>query len=297
MVMFSAVAGYMYLNSGQSPQPTNIVPVTSNTRRKRRWWTRPIYSEDQRRNQGQHDNLMKELILSNDTVKYWKFLRMNKVSFDILLEKIWPEIERKDTKFRKAIIPGVRLVITLRYLAEGCSQDHLSFGFRVGRSTVSGIIKNTCSALINALKNDYLPPVSEGSWKKNADDFEARWQFPHCIGAIDGKHINIECPNLSGSEFRNYKSFFSIVLLAVADASYKFVYVDIGAPGSDSDGGIFNSSSLGKSLEQNLANLPPPEPIINGGSPVPYFLLGNEAFPLKNYLIKPYTGRKLNRLP
>ena len=80
-----------------------------------------------------------------------------------------------------------------------------------------------------------------------------------------GKLINIECPNFSGSEFRNYKSFLSIVLLAVIDASYKFVYVDIGAPGSDSDGGIFAFFSLGKSLEQKLANIPHPEPIINGG--------------------------------
>ncbi|KAK2724836.1 hypothetical protein QYM36_001341 [Artemia franciscana] len=135
------------------------------------------------------------------------------------------------------------------------------------------------------------------SWKKYANDFEARWQFPHCIVAIDGKRINIECPNLSGSEFQNYKFFFSIILLAVTEASYKFVYVDIGAPGSDSDGGIFASSSLDKSFEQKLANLPPPEPIINGGSLVAYFLLGDEAFPLKNYLMKPYVAKKLNRLP
>ena len=46
---------------------------------------------------------------------------------------------------------------------------------------------------------------------KNSNNFEARWQFPHCIGAIDGKHINIEFQNLSGSEFQNYNFFPSFV--------------------------------------------------------------------------------------
>ena len=67
------------------------------------------------------------------------------------------------------------------------------------------------------------------------------WQFPHCIGAIDGKHIALFSPVNSGSTYFNYKGFLSIVLLALVDADYKLTYVDIGCQGPISDGRIFKN--------------------------------------------------------
>ncbi|CAF4945820.1 unnamed protein product [Pieris macdunnoughi] len=73
-----------------------------------------------------------------------------------------------------------------------------------------------------------------------------RRKFPHCLGSIDGKHINIESPPHSGTEYFNNKKTFSIVLLALVDAHYKFVFVDIGGQGRISDAGVFNNSLLWK---------------------------------------------------
>lgn len=74
-------------------------------------------------------------------------------------------------------------------------------------------------------------PTTAAGWREVADGFARRWNFKHCIGAIDGKHVAIRCPPKSGSTFYNYKGFFSIVLLAVVDSSYKFMYIDVGANG------------------------------------------------------------------
>ena len=62
--------------------------------------------------------------------------------------------------------------------------------------------------------------------------------------AADGKHIALFHPFCSGSEFCNYKGFFSIVLMALVDCNYKFRYVDLGCQGRISDGVIFRKSFL-----------------------------------------------------
>ena len=66
----------------------------------------------------------------------------------------------------------------------------------------------------------------------------------HCLGTVDGKHIAMKKPPNAGSYFYNYKGFHSIVLMAVADTTYKFLFVDVGAKGGASDGGTWSNSSL-----------------------------------------------------
>lgn len=92
--------------------------------------------------------------------------------------------------------------------------------------------------------------------------------------------------------FFNYKSFHSIVLSAICDANYIFRFVDIGAYGRRSDGGIFRSSVFGQKFEAGKMNLPLPAPISDTRPrALPYCLVGDEAFPLKSYLMRPYPGK------
>ena len=138
-------------------------------------------------------------------------------------------------------------------------------------------------------------PTTPEGWKAIAGGFADRWQFHHVIGALDGKHIAIQAPNNMGSLYYNYKGFHSIVLLALVDADYKFMYVDVGTNGSSSDAGIFQTTDLRQALEEEAAGLPQPEPLPGGTTPVPYFIVGDEAFPMKEWLHKPYPHRGLNQ--
>nr|CAH7741676.1 unnamed protein product [Callosobruchus chinensis]CAH7756074.1 unnamed protein product [Callosobruchus chinensis]CAH7765529.1 unnamed protein product [Callosobruchus chinensis] len=96
-----------------------------------------------------------------------------------------------------------------------------------------------------------MPTPSLEQWQKIGEGFRTKWNYPNCVGAIDGKHVVFEKPPNTGSQFYNYKKEFSIVLLALVDADYRFITVDVGGYGRNSDGGIFRSSQLGKKLLSN----------------------------------------------
>lgn len=103
----------------------------------------------------------------------------------------------------------------------------------------------------------------------------------------------IQAPGNSGSLFFNYKKTFSIVLLALVDANYKFIAVDIGSYGRNSDGGIFCSSNIGKGLERNKFNIPVDTRLPGTTNIVPHVIIGDEAFPLKTYLLRPYPKSQI----
>ena len=140
---------------------------------------------------------------------------MSPERFEHLLRLIAPIYPKRKQSYENPIGPAKRLYLTFRYLASGDSQQSQSIHFRIGKATVSKIIKETCTAIWRCLNHEYLqPPQSSNRWKRIADDFEELWGFPHCLGAGDGKHVVIDCPKRSGSTYFNYKRTFGILLLA-----------------------------------------------------------------------------------
>ena len=183
-------------------------------------------------------------------------------------------------------------MVTLRYLPSGNSQLSLSYLFRMGRKTISQIVSETSRAIHIALKDPYYsPPSCTEQWKQISVEFGEQWQFPHVIGAIDGKHIRIKAPRKSGTTY-NYKGFFSIQLLAICDAKYKFIFADVGQYGSNNDCAVLSNSSIGKRLEQGTLQIPPAEKIPGIDMEIPYYLLGDEIFPLEPWLTRPYPGNQ-----
>ena len=110
-----------------------------------------------------------------------------------------------------------------------------------------------CEAIWQCMVSTYMPVPGAEDWRKIAGDYEKLADFPNCLGAIDGKHVVIQAPPSTGSQYFNYKGAFSIVLLVVVDARYRFRVVDVGAYGRSSDGGTLSSSAFGTALQ--LGNL------------------------------------------
>ena len=237
---------------------------------------------------------------ANDQELHFKYVRMTPRIFDRLLQTVepfmrWRHAYRSAT--RTPISNDQKLVMTLKYLASGQSMQDISMSFRVGHSTTRMIIIEVCQAMWMGLSGKYLKcPSTPAEWKSVKAEFYQRWNFPHCIGAIDGKHINIQAPHNSGSAFFNYKNFHSIVLTAVADAQYRFLVVDIGDSVRHSDGGILGNSDFGRALESATAGVPSPDESVPGLGTFPYHLVGDGAFPLPAYLMRPYPGKDLSQL-
>lgn len=69
----------------------------------------------------------------------------------------------------------------------------MSYQYLIGLTTVSNIIEETCEALWSCLFRNVLPyPITRENWLNISKQFEEDWNFNHCIGAIDGKHIVIQ---------------------------------------------------------------------------------------------------------
>lgn len=120
--------------------------------------------------------------------------------------------------------------------------------------------------------------------------------MPNCVSSIDGKHVRIKAPQHSGSLFFNYKDNFSIVMLALVDADYKFVAVDAGSYGKEGDSNIYRKSMIGKKIARNYFNIPESKVLPGTNINLPHFLIGDEAFPLDKNMMKPYSRRsKLDR--
>lgn len=179
------------------------------------------------------------------------------------------------------------------YLAEGCSMQEIAWGYRIGKATAHVIIKETCQVLWNKLQPTELPAPTRDTFQEIELGFFNRWNLPNCIGAVDGKHVNIIAPKHSGSAFFNYKKSFSIVLMATCDAYYRFSMVDIGAEGCNHDSAVFKASGFGSNLLNDHLDIPPPKYLPKTNIKLPHFLVADAAFPLHENIIRPYPGTYL----
>ncbi|XP_053609528.1 uncharacterized protein LOC128682057 [Plodia interpunctella] len=260
---------------------------------KHRFWIHPLLVT-------RHDGKEFNIFISNLKKfedKFFGYTRMSVKSYEELLTKLYLNIRGQDTRFRISISPEEKLIITIRYLATGCTFAELHYTFRIGASTIAEFVREVCSAIWLLLKESCLPKPSQQRWLDIAKGFSTRANFPNCIGAIDGKHIRVIKPCHSGSMYYNYKQFFSIILMAICDSNYKFITIDVGACGKFGDSAVYQHSNFYKKMIAGELEIPESVPISQVNTiPMPYVLVGDEAFPLSTNLMRPYAKPKNSNL-
>jgi hypothetical protein len=81
-------------------------------------------------------------------------------------------------------------------------------------------------------------------WLKKSAQFYKFTSFANCVGSVDGKHVRMQCPPNTGSDYFNFRKYFSIVLMAVADADYYFTAIDVGSYGCVGDSYVYKKSNF-----------------------------------------------------
>ena len=134
------------------------------------------------------------------------------------------------------------------------------------------------------------PTTAEG-WKEIAASYSSRWNFHHVLGALDGKHIRIRCP----AKFCNCKGYHLIVLLALVDANHRLTWVQVGAPVVASDAQLWNESTLRDAVFANSIDISQQEPLKGLERPVPYFIIGDNAFAFNELMMKSFAAAPLEQ--
>ena len=228
--------------------------------------------------------------------RFKKLFRVSRATFQFILSRIEHDLER-ETVTEEPISTAFRLAICLYRLGRGDYYFTIAEMTGLGVSTVCGVVSEVCGAIVDNLWKDCVQqhfPTSEAQYKEKVLDMEQLWQFPYAWGAIDGCHLPLKCPAggaESRKEYHNFKNFYSIVLMAIVDAKYRFIWASCGFPGNSHDSIIFQSTELGEDITQREI-IPNLGRNVNGVNVSPV-ILGDSAFPCRTWLLKPFTNAVL----
>jgi hypothetical protein len=286
-------------HQNQVVQAQHLLVARRRRRRRRRRVVRNIWVRDwigRRPELGLYDRLMVEL-RNEDTKAFQNFMRMPPAMYDEIVQRLTPALTKETTNWRAPLAPGLKVAITLRHLASGSKYREMQYGWRVPHNTISLVVREVCEAIIMEYSDEMLsPPQTVAQWRQITENWYNRWNFPHVIGAIDGKHIACKAPANTGSDYFNYKGFFSVILLAVVSSDYKFLWIDVSGKGSSSDAHMYNESEFKEGLQNNdIVGFPQPDPLPGDTEDIPYYLVGDDAFALRTFMMKPYGNRDMTR--
>ena len=232
-----------------------------------------------------------EVISAWDDLDWKRNFHVNRRTFRHLCDKLRVRLHH-DSRLRQTITVEKRVAVALWRLGTNVEYRTISHLFGIGVSTACNIVHEVCRAIVDCLLSKYIK-IPQGNDAMNiVRGFEEKWGFPQCFGAVDGSHIPILPSHDSPTDYYNCKGYHSIVLQALVNHQYHFMNVYVGWPGSVHDARIFsNSEVFAKGTSKTLL---PNSVRTLAGVPVPVVIIGDPAYPLLPWLIKPYPGTGLS---
>ncbi|KAL1448135.1 hypothetical protein MTO96_044146 [Rhipicephalus appendiculatus] len=214
--------------------------------------------------------------------------RVTPATFRYIVETVRPLLERQNTNMREAIALDKRVAIGLYRLCSSAEERSIAELFAVGRSTVNEAYRELCEAVIHTMEARWVNMPTVSSMAEHIREFTAVLGFPQAIGALDGCHFPVSPPKENATDYRNYKGWYSMILLALVDHKYMFRYINVGSPGRCHDSYVYQRSQLAGAVQGPLFR----QPLLTiSGTAVPPLILCDQAFPLTGNLLKPFSHR------
>lgn len=237
----------------------------------------------------QRDQFMfEELLAGNLPEETWhQNFHVSKKTFFKICDIVRHELSRRDTNMRPSVTLEKRVAVALNRLATGSCYTACGVSFGLPKSTANVVKNEFCDILRRKAANFIKFPKSEDEVRQVLGGFEDISVFPHVAGALDGTHIKIIAPKENKYDFLGRKTFYSVLVLGVADSNCKFIHASAGCPGAVSHAQMLRNSALQRDI-QNGVILNAPGRMIDGSEIKP-LLVSNSSFDLSPWLMKPYT--------
>ena len=203
---------------------------------------------------------------------------MDVSTFEYLCSTLAPDLLRRDTKLRLAILVQVKVVVSIFRLATSNSMRCIADLYRIGMSSSQLAVSQFCSAIQKNLLKKFINWPFPSTIKRYAQEFQDLHQIPYMVGAVDGSHIPIVAPRLHAPNYYNRKGFHLIILQSVVSARCLFWDFDIGWTGSMHDANLWAKTAIGQYCE--------------AGKLSPYTLVGDAVYPCRPWTLAPFKGHK-----
>lgn len=215
-----------------------------------------------------------------------RLMRMNRNTFNVILNTLGPRLVRQNSIFRDCLPPCKVLALGIYRLAHGNTYVSMAPTFCVGKSTTIEAVQDVVNALFDIRQDHIKWPETLAEVEESISTFDALSSLPNIVGAIDGSHIPIKAPDESAVDYFSRYQEYDFIIQGVANGKKLFIDFACGFPGSMHDArvcrlsNIFSEAEQGNILTQPIVN-------VNNHNLGPY-LVGDSAYPLSPWLIKPY---------